>query len=159
MARVRSVSRVHRQLYALPETGLIDLRLWLRDLCAGLTDATLPPAGIRLSCECDTAFMQRDRVLALGLVVNELVMNAVKHAFPDRRDGIILVRFSRHGAGWRLEVADNGVGMDVSQRKAGLGTGLVEQFVRQAEGTLTLESRGGTQAYLDLPLAAAATTA
>lgn len=159
MARVRSVSRVHRQLYALPETGLIDLRTWLQDLCAGLTDATLPPAGIRLSCECDQAFMQRDRVLALGLVVNELVMNAVKHAFPDRRDGIILVRFARHGAGWRLEVVDNGIGMDVSQRKAGLGTGLVEQFVRQAEGTLTLESRNGTQAYLDLPLSAAHTQA
>ena len=155
MARVRSISRVHRQLYAVPETGLIDLRAYLRDLCAGLVDATLPPAGIRLSCECDQAWMVRDRVLTLGLVVNELVMNAVKHAFPDGRDGVILVRFSQTGAGWRLEVADNGVGLAATERKAGLGTGLVEQFVRQAEGTLTLESRNGTQAFLDLPASAA----
>ena len=159
MARVRSISRVHRQLYAAPETGLIDLRIYLRDLCAGLTDASLPPAGIRLSCDCDQAWMARDRVLALGLVVNELVTNAVRHAFVDGRDGIILVRFSRTAAGWRLGVADNGVGMAVDERKAGLGTGLVEQFVRQAEGTLTLESRDGTQAYLDLPAAAAAAKA
>ena len=103
--------------------------------------------------------MTRDRVLSLGLVVNELVTNAVKHAFPEGRDGVILVRFTRTGTGWRLEVADNGVGMDVTQRKAGLGTGLVEQFVRQAEGTLTLESRGGTQAYLDLPASAASSDA
>jgi two-component sensor histidine kinase len=155
MARVRSISRVHRQLYAVPDNSLIDLAGYLRDLCAGLADATLPPAGIRLSCECDPAFMARDRVLALGLVVNELVTNAVKHAFPGGRDGVILVRFARTASGWRLEVADNGVGMDIAQRKAGLGTGLVEQFVRQADGTLTLESRGGTQAYLDLPAAAA----
>ena len=155
MARVRSISRVHRQLYAVPETSQIDLRVYLRDLCAGLTDASLPPAGIRLSCECDEAYMARDRVLSLGLVVNELVTNAVRHAFPDGRDGVILVRFSRTGAGWRLEVADNGVGMPITDRKAGLGTGLVEQFVHQAEGTLTLESRGGTQAYLDLPANAA----
>jgi two-component sensor histidine kinase len=160
MARVRSISRVHRQLYAVPETSLIDLRAWLRDLCAGITDASLPPAGIRLSCECDQAYMARDRVLALGLVVNELVTNAVRHAFPDGRDGVILVRFSRIGMGWRLEVADNGIGMPATDRKAGLGTGLIEQFVRQAEGTLTLasghgESRGGTQAFLDLPTNAA----
>jgi two-component sensor histidine kinase len=155
MARVRSISRVHRQLYAAPETKAIDLRAWLRDLCAGIVDASLPPAGIRLSCECDQAYMARDRVLALGLVVNELVMNAVRHAFPDGRDGVILVRFSRIGLGWRLEVADNGIGMPATDRKAGLGTGLIEQFVRQAEGTLTLESRDGTQAYLDLPANAA----
>ncbi|MBV9550748.1 MAG: sensor histidine kinase [Alphaproteobacteria bacterium] len=158
MARVRSISRVHRQLYAVPETEVIDLRDYLRDLCAGLTDATLPPAGVRLSCECDQAYMPRERVLALGLAINELVMNAVRHAFPEGRDGIILVRFSRFGAGWRLEVADNGVGLDPGQRKAGLGTGLIEQFVRQAGGNLTLESRGGTQAYLDLPASAASST-
>lgn len=159
MARVRSISRVHRQLYAVPETALIDLRSYLRDLCGGLTDATLPPAGIRLSCECDVAYMARDRVLSLGLVMNELVTNAVKHAFPGGRDGVILVRFSRTGTGWRLEVADNGVRLAATERKAGLGTGLVEQFVRQAEGTLTLESRDGTQAYLDLPANAATSVA
>ncbi len=155
MARVRSIGRVHRQLYAVPESAIIDLRGYLKDLCAGLVDATLPPAGIRLSCECDEAYMAREPVLALGLVINELVMNAVKHAFPDGRDGIILVRFTANGAGWRLEVCDNGVGIPATERKTGLGTGLIEQFVRQAGGTLTLESRNGTQAYLDLPAAAA----
>jgi len=154
MARVRSISRVHRQLYAVPESAMIDLRVYLRDLCAGLVDATLPPAGIRLACECDEAYMPREPVLALALIVNELVMNAVRHAFPDGRDGVILVRFAANGPGWRLEVCDNGVGLP-AERKAGLGTGLIEQFVRQAGGTLTVESRSGTQAFLDLPAAAA----
>lgn len=159
MARVRSVSRVHRLLYALPETGLIDLRAWLRELCAGLADAVLPPAGIHLSCESDEAYMARDRVLALGLAVNELVMNAVKHAFPDGRDGIIFVRFARYGAGWRLEVCDNGVGMPpAAARKAGLGITLLEQFAHQAEGTLTQESRNGTQTFLEMPHDAASPT-
>ena len=155
MARVRSISRVHRQFYAVPESAMIDLRAYLRDVCAGLVDATLPPAGIRLSCECDEAWMARERVLALGLIVNELVMNAVRHAFPDGRDGIILVRFAANPPGWRLEVCDNGIGLAATERKAGLGTGLIEQFVRQAGGTLTLESRNGTQAFLDLPAASA----
>lgn len=151
MARIRSIARVHRHLYSLPEAEQVELRAYLLDLCAGLTDAALPPARIRLSCECDEAFMAREQVLGLGLVVNELVMNAVKHAFPDGREGVILVRFSRTGAGWRLEVADNGVGLSTEGRKPGLGTSLVEQFARQAGGTLTLQSEGGTQASLDLP--------
>ena len=158
MARVRSIGRVHRQLYAVPETAMIDMRLYLRDLCAGLVDATLPPAGIRLSCECEEAFMAREQVLSLGLVVNELVMNAVRHAFPDGRDGVILVRFASNGPGWRLEVCDNGIGLPAGERKTGLGTGLIEQFVRQAGGTLTLgggAGHNGTQAYLDLPASAA----
>jgi two-component sensor histidine kinase len=158
MARVRSISRVHRHLYAVPESPSIDLYDYLRDLCAGLVDATLPPAGIRLSCECDKAWMARERVLVLGLVVNELVMNAVRHAFPDGRDGVILVRFARTGGGWRLEVCDNGVGLGTGEHPAGLGTGLIEQFVRQSGGTLTLESRNGTQAFLDLPASAASST-
>jgi two-component sensor histidine kinase len=82
-------------------------------------------------------------------------MNAVKHAFPEGREGVILVRFSRAGAGWRLEVADNGVGLPLEERKPGLGTGLVEQFARQAGGTLSMQSQGGTQASLDLPPEAA----
>jgi two-component sensor histidine kinase len=155
MARIRSIARVHRHLYALPETELVELRAYLLDLCAGLTDAALPPARIRLSCECDEAYMAREQVLGLGLVVNELVMNAVKHAFPEGREGVILVRFGRSVPGWRLEVADNGVGLGGAERKSGLGTSLIEQFAHQAGGTLTLQSREGTQAWLDLPPEAA----
>jgi two-component sensor histidine kinase len=79
----------------------------------------------------------------------------VPHAFPDGRDGVILVRFAANGPGWRLEVCDNGIGISAGEHKTGLGTGLIEQFVRQAGGTLTVESRNGTQAFLDLPAAAA----
>jgi two-component sensor histidine kinase len=150
MARIRSIARVHRHLYALPETQQVELRAYLLDLCSGLSDASLPPR-IRLSCECEQALMAREQVLGLGLVINELVMNAVKHAFPEGREGVILVRFSRTGAGWRLEVADNGVGLSLEERKPGLGTSLIEQFATQAGGKLTLQSRDGTQASLDLP--------
>jgi two-component sensor histidine kinase len=154
MGRIRSISRIHRQIYALPEARHIDLRQYLRDLCAGLTDATLPPAGVTLNCHCDEAYMSRDRALSLGLATNELVTNAVKHAFPEGREGAISVSFTQAADGWRLMVADDGIGLP-AQRKPGLGTGLIEQFVRQAGGTLALTSENGTQAVIHLPAASA----
>jgi len=61
MGRIRSISRIHREIYALPEARHIDLRQYLRDLCAGLIEATLPPAGVRLKCDCEEAYMSRPR--------------------------------------------------------------------------------------------------
>ena len=158
MGRIRSISRIHRHLYALPESRHVDLRQYLRDLCTGLTDATLPMAGTTLACDCDQAYMPRDQALALGLATNELVTNAVKHAFPDGRQGTISVAFARVPDGWLLAVRDDGVGMP-TDRKPGLGTGLIEQFVRQAGGSLLIAGDNGTQAFVHLPPGAASSSA
>ena len=158
MARIRSISRIHRHIYALPDARDVDLRQYLRDLCTGLIDAALPTAGVSLKCECNEAYMSRDQALALGLATNELVTNAVKHAFPGGREGAIAVSFTRGDAGWRLVVADDGVGM-ATDRKPGLGTGLIEQFVRQAGGSITLTSNNGTMAVIDLPPTCASSSA
>jgi len=157
MGRVRSISRIHRHIYALPDSRHVDLRQYLRDLCTGLTDATLPMAGMTLACDCDEAYMPRDQALAVGLATNELVTNAVKHAFPDGRQGTISVSFAQVADGWRLVVRDDGVGMP-KDRKPGLGTGLIEQFVRQAGGALAITGEDGTQAIIHLPPACASSS-
>jgi two-component sensor histidine kinase len=156
IGRIRSVARVHQHLYTLPDIGAIDVRQYLRDLCAALAEATLPPAGVYLRCHCDEAYMPRSRAIAVGLVTNELITNAVKHAFPEDREGDIDVRFEKTETGWCLSVRDNGVGFPTAQQlKTGLGAGLIEEFVRQAGGTLLLDSSSGTIARLALPANAA----
>jgi two-component sensor histidine kinase len=157
MGRIRSIARVHRQIYALPEASHVDLRWYLEDLCQGLREATLPPAGVTLRCVCDQAYMPRDRAIAIGLAVNELITNAVKHAFPGGREGMIEVRFSLSPDGWMLSVADDGAGM-AGARHTGLGSGLIEQFVRQAGGSLTIVDADGTTAAILLPKSAASQT-
>jgi len=155
IGRIRSVARVHQHLYTLPEIGAIDIRQYLRDLCAALADATLPAAGVHLRCHCDEAYMPRSRAITVGLATNELITNAIKHAFPEGREGEIDVRFEKTGSGWCLSVRDNGVGISSSPTRTGLGAGLIEEFVRQAGGALTLENNGGTIARLTLPADAA----
>ena len=88
-------------------------------------------------------------------MTNELVTNAVKHAFPDGREGNIDVRFQRTDGLWVLSVRDDGIGLPGVPPKSGLGTSLTEEFARQAGGTLALESKAGTIARLVLPAAAA----
>jgi two-component sensor histidine kinase len=154
MARIRSISRVHKHIYALPERVQVDLRHYLGDLCAGLLDSL--PAGIDLSCQCDEAYVSRDRALALGLAMNEMITNAIKHGFPDGRSGAIRVNLSRTEDGWRLTVRDNGIGLPSGNRRVGLGTGLIEQFVRQTGGTLKAENQDGAIFSIDLPAGAAA---
>ncbi len=159
MGRIRSVARVHHHLYTLPEIGAIDFRQYLADLCAALAQAALPPTGLHLRCHCDEAYMPRSRAIAVGLVTNELVTNAVKHAFPDDREGNIDVRFQQTDAGWSLNVSDDGVGMYKPQPKTGLGTSLLEEFARQAGGTLSMDGSNGTIAHLALPASAATASA
>lgn len=156
MSRVRSIGRIHRHLYAVPGVEQVALEKYLTELCDGLRDAVLPPAGLTLTCDCQPVLMSRERALSVGLVVNELVTNAVKHAFPEGRDGIIAVRFQADGDGWRLTVSDDGVGMTrTSGGASGLGRGLIDSFVAQAGGRISVAGANGTEVSLHLPAEAA----
>ena len=159
LSRVRSIARIHRHLYAVPGMEQVLLEQYLTELCDGLRDAVLPPAGLSLTCDCAPVMMSRARALPVGLVVNELVTNAVKHAFPDGRDGTIMVRFAASGDGWRLTVSDDGIGLAATGGKAGLGRGLIDSCVAQAGGTLSVAGGAGTEVFLDLPRDAAVAAA
>ncbi|MBY0582219.1 MAG: ATP-binding protein [Sphingomonas sp.] len=157
LTRVEGISRAHQHLYrgASNQPGAIQISSYLTELCTALHDSLSLARGIVIDCQSCLAQISRDRAVSLGLVVNELVTNAAKHAFPDRENGKITVRFSAIADGWRLAVADNGVGTQATQsasnRRGGLGTKLVDAFARQAGGQLTVESDAtGTRATLEL---------
>jgi two-component sensor histidine kinase len=77
--------------------------------------------------------------VSLGLIVTELMINALKHAFPDQRAGVIHVDYRSSGLEWSLTVKDNGVGIsEHSDSKPGLGTGIVEALSGQLEATVTI---------------------
>lgn len=145
LARVESIARAHRHLYRdASAAGTVDMANYLSELCAALADALMLGAAITLECSADHAEMPRDRAVSIGLVVNELVTNAAKHAFAGRDTGSIRVDFRNQSDGWRITVRDDGVGMSAEAltngRSGGLGQRLVEAFARQAGGALSVES-------------------
>jgi two-component sensor histidine kinase len=128
---------------------------YLEELCAALAEALFLRGAITLSCDSDHVALPRDRAVSLGLVINELVTNAAKHAFEESAAGAITVSFKAHGKGWRLTVTDDGKGMPPRKpaRKSdgGLGRRLVEAFAKQAGGAVTTESGAdGTTVTVDL---------
>lgn len=156
LARVESIARAHRHLYrGTAAPGAVDMATYIHELCTALSEALFLRGAILLDCEADHAALPRDRAVSIGLIVNELVTNAAKHAFGEREGGTIMVRFEAQSAGWRLSVADNGAGMPAGfqgkGRPGGLGQRLVDGFVRQARGTIRTESGSeGTVVTVDL---------
>ncbi|MFS2109304.1 sensor histidine kinase [Sphingomonas sp. Sphisp140] len=143
--RVESIARAHRHLYrgGAATRGEVDMATYLEELCAALAEALFLRGAITLDCSCDHGAIPRDRAVSIGLIVNELVTNAAKHAFAGRHGGRIEVRFEAASPGWRLVVRDDGVGMPETPRArkdGGLGQKLVDGFVRQARGKASVET-------------------
>lgn len=154
LRRVQSMAQAHAYLYSTGEADeSIDLAAYLADLCASLSDSLLLTGLVRLELDLSTARMSRDRAVAMGLVVNELVTNAAKYAFPEGRPGMIKVALRRIETGAELSVADDGIGLPPESqiRHGGLGRRLVESFARQAGAILTRGDGPGARYVLVLP--------
>jgi two-component sensor histidine kinase len=152
LGRVVSISNAHRNLYADAASRSVDMAIYLNNLCSDLADALFLGQLVRLVCEVDGGELDRDRAVAVGLIVNELVTNAAKHAFSEGRPGQIKVAFHRQTGGYRLTVEDDGRGLplDFGSRRQGMGRGLVEAFTRQAGGSLTVGGGPGAKFEVDL---------
>jgi two-component sensor histidine kinase len=136
--QVMSLAQVYAHLYAGGQPRRLDIAEYLRDLCQGLAQG-MTDGGVEVKVRAQSANMETDRALPLGMAVNELVTNAIKYAFAGRRGGIIEVGFETNGDGWRLTVSDDGVGLprDYAQRR-GAGARLVRAFARQAGARLRI---------------------
>lgn len=133
--RVMSVSALQREL-ATSAVGDVELRSYFTRLCDSIGASMIhDPAQLVLQVTGDASTVKSDMSVSLGLIVTELTINALKHAFPDHRGGRICVDFRRTGGGWTLTVEDDGVGMpaNLDRAKAGLGTSIVEALARQLD--------------------------
>ncbi len=146
--RVMSVAAVQRQLHASPHGERIDLAPYLSRLCEGLAASMIGEGGaVRVTVDVDNGTATSTAAVSIGLIVTELVINALKHAFPfGRADGVIAVGYAEDGTGWQLSVSDNGQGdalKDSLASKPGLGTGIVQALAKQLGGTV-LTTMGST---------------
>jgi chemotaxis protein methyltransferase CheR len=148
--RVMSVAAVQRQLHGSGASGPVEMVPYLTSLCDTLATSMIGdarPVSLKVVGEGGNATSHQAE--SLGLIVTELVMNALKHAFPsDGADCRISVAYEVHGMNWKLSVADNGVGKPdgvFAQPKTGLGTGIVKALAQQLGATVeTVVGPAGT---------------
>jgi chemotaxis protein methyltransferase CheR len=146
--RVMSVAEVQTHLHASDDSsGQIDIKPYLTKLCAGLASSMVgesQPIAIRVIAH--EGAIESSAAVSLGLIVTELVINALKYAFPKTRIGaLILVTYEIDGQDWKLVVSDNGIGgkaHDPGQSGQGLGTAIVEALAKQLDARV--DSVGGS---------------
>ncbi len=153
--RIRSMALIHEQLYQTSDFTELDLRAYLELLTAHLMRSSDCSERIHLDLHVEALASDIDQAVACGLIVNELVTNSLKHAFPAGVRGRIRVLLYEDAAGNRiLSVSDNGRGLcenrDV-EKSHGLGLTLVEKLVKQFRGRLDISSDKGTEVRIVFP--------
>lgn len=150
--RIGAIASASRKL-AVASEGLQEIRIadHLQDLCDGI-EKGLSREGLRLECSFDDLVLGADDTVCLSILVNELVTNALKHAFPDGRTGTIRISLRRAPKGLELKVEDSGVGIGANgnSRGSGLGTRLIDTFVKQLGAEHTVASDGAGTRHLVL---------
>lgn len=148
-SRVMSIAMLQRQL-AVTQLKSVELRTYFADLCRSISASMIDdPKRIAIDTIVDDTSTNSDVSVSMGLIVTELVINAIKHAFSDETvGGKITVSFAAKKGDWLLSVSDNGVGMPVGEKqwKTGLGTGIVEALSKQLDASVTvLDAKPGTR--------------
>jgi two-component sensor histidine kinase len=141
--RVMSVAALQKQL-AATRLGDVELRPYFIALCDSISASMIrDPDRLTLKVMSDDSITTADTSTSLGLIVTELVINALKHAFPLEQSGVILVDYQSQGLSWTLSVKDDGVGMPANPQdaKPGLGTSIVQALAKQLGAEIIVADR------------------
>jgi PAS domain S-box-containing protein len=152
--RIAALGRLYSMLGKTNSVEEVDAASYLEALCRDLIESVQKENGSSIALETDIESepLPIARAIPLGLIVNELVTNAVKYAFPSETRGTVAVTLKRIPGELRLTVSDNGKGVDPRRADSGVGGRLVEIFARQLGGQVERESgNNGTIVCLTLP--------
>ena len=150
--RLNAMARVHDLLSKSEKAQRVDVSVYVAVLCGALRPITENDDRIRLEAVMeDGILVDADTAVPLGIVLTELITNAVKYAFPAPRSGTILVQARRCQPGWiELVVRDDGIGMS-SLRQGSLGYGLVRSLIQQIRGEIDVRSDAGLTVTISFP--------
>jgi len=148
--RIRSIALIHENLYRSDDLGQIDFSKYIRNLTSHLSSINAADAkGINFKISTDNIFLDINRAIPCGLLLNELITNALKYAFPEETKGEIKIELERYKQNkLRLSIADNGIGfpkvLDFRKTES-LGLQLVNSLISQLNGTIKMQQKNGTK--------------
>ena len=148
MDRVKSMALIHDKLYRSENLASIHFPGYVNDLVRGLFAGYAMGESAELDLQIDPISLDIDTAIPLGLIINELVSNALKHAFPEGTGGTVAIRLRTQGDQMLLTVSDNGIGfpkdLDFTNTQS-FGMQLVVTLVEQLDGTIELIRDRGTE--------------
>jgi len=159
LSRVDAMGLLHQRLYQGINLGAIEMKDYFLKLSEGVLESFDQEDKVNIELAMDPLELDIDTAVPIGLIVNELLTNALKYAFPPVYDAHIKIKLEQLNQDeLRLEVVDNGVGFEVGQAPigTGFGTQLVELFTKQLRGTMDTTIDNGTIISLTLKKSKAA---
>jgi two-component sensor histidine kinase len=156
--RVYSMSMIHQKLYQGKNLSAIEMKEYFLELSDHILDSFGLKNRIEFGFNMEEIELDVDTAIPLGLIVNELITNALKHAFPKDRKGRIELYFrKKDDRTIRLEVTDNGVGIHeivkTADKRSGFGTKLIGLLIQQLDATMNRKSDAGTAVRIEFNLA------
>ena len=153
--RVLAMSKVHENLYKNKDLAKIDFSDFLEELVEGII-STLHRSNnnIKVTTESDNTLVNVNMGIPCGLIINELLTNSYKHAFPDDKPGLIFVSFKTFKKEYQIIVSDDGVGAPddiLNSSKSSLGMTLINSLVTQLNSEITYEFRSGSYFKIIIP--------
>lgn len=149
--RVQSMGMIHQNLYQGENLAAIEMKNYFKNLGSYIIDSFDASDRISLDVNMDSLELDVDRAIPIGLIVNELITNSLKYAFPEGREGEILISLKKDQDQLYLKVADDGAGIkkDKPAQGTGFGSQLVALLTRQLDGKMTLSTQKGTEVYFE----------
>lgn len=155
--RVQSIGIVHQKLYQGTNLGAIEMKDYFINLSESILDSFGAEERVTIECAMDNLDVDIDTAVPLGLIVNELLTNTLKYAFPEGQQGKVLIKLQKKNDGvLQLEVSDNGVGKSGITYGTGFGGQLVSLLTQQLSGTMKEEVNQGTKIYFEFKTGKAA---
>ncbi len=150
--RVQSMALIHQHLYRGESISSVTLPEYIRNLCDTVFRThNKTPSDVQLDLDIDAIEMDVSRVVPLGLILNELITNACKYAFPEGRKGILKVTIKNFRDTIKVSVIDNGVGNSSVTNAEGFGSKLIRIFTKKLEANSSYDFNNGTSFIMDIP--------
>ena len=148
--RVQSIGIVHQKLYQGTNLGAVEMKDYFINLGESLIGSFGAEKRVTLECAMDNLDVDIDTAVPLGLIVNELLTNTLKYAFPEGQQGKVEITLQKNGDGvLQLQVSDNGVGKSGQIKGTGFGGQLISLLTQQLNGTMQEEVKNGTRIFFD----------
>ncbi|TDD98022.1 histidine kinase dimerization/phosphoacceptor domain -containing protein [Flavobacterium cellulosilyticum] len=151
--RINSIGLVHQKLYQGTNLGEVEMKEYFLSVSESILDSIGAGKRIDLKLEMNQLELDIDTAIPLGLIINELLTNAIKYAFPNGNKGTITIKLEKNdNRNLHLEVADNGVGKTAIIQGTGFGGQLISLLTLQLNGTMTEKTQNGTTIIFDFKL-------
>ena len=151
-SRVRSMALIHQDLYSRDNLTGIGMKRYIENLSQELFSTyQLENQNIELELNIDDIYLDVDTIIPIGLIINELITNALKYAFHDHDSGMLAISFTEKNGCLMLDVQDNGKGINSEgfKKESSFGNKLITTLTEQLDGTIKVDGHEGTHIHLE----------